>query len=167
MSDRKPPRLAADDRTVLCALLQYQRDSFVRKVRGVDEDAARVSVVGSGTTLLWLTKHMAQAEQTWIVTRFAGASVPEALLAEPASLADAIAGYEQTTYLVGDLVASSPSLDALCDDDEPPVSHRWILAHLLEETARHAGHADILRDSSTARRDGEQWGDDPCRSGAR
>jgi hypothetical protein len=144
--DRKPPRLAADDRTILCALLRYQRDSFVRKVRGVDEDAARVAVVGSGTTLLWLTQHMAQAEQTWIVRRFAGAVVPGELLAEPASLAEAIAVYEQTTVLVDDIVASTASLDALCHDEDPPVNLRWILAHLLEETARHAGHADILRE---------------------
>jgi hypothetical protein len=143
--DRKPPRFAADDRTVLCGLLRYQRDSFVRKLRGVDDRAARTSPVASGTTLLWLATHMAQAEQTWIVKRFAGRAVPDDLLTEPTSVADAIALYEQTTAFVDGIVAAA-SLDALCSDDDPPVNLRWILAHLLEETARHAGHADILRE---------------------
>jgi hypothetical protein len=132
-------------RAVLCGLLRYQRDSFVRKLRGVDDSAARTSPVGSGTTLLWLATHMAQAEQTWIVRRFAGRVVPDELLAEPASLADAIAIYEQTTALVDGIVEVA-SLDELCADDDPPVNLRWILAHLLEETARHAGHVDILRE---------------------
>ena len=118
----------------------------MRKLQGVDDDAARTSIVGSGTTLLWLATHMAQAEQTWIVRRFAGAAVPDQLHTQPASLTDAIAIYEQTTALVDEIVAATPSLDELCDDNEPPVNLRWILAHLLEETARHAGHVDILRE---------------------
>ena len=146
MPDQKPPRLAADDRGILVALLSYQRNSFLRKVRGVSEIAATTEVVGSGTTLLWLTSHMAQAEQTWILRRFAAAAVPMELLVEPSSLIEAIAVYEATTKRVDEVVAAAPSLDALCHDAEPAVNLRWILAHLLEETARHAGHADILRE---------------------
>jgi uncharacterized damage-inducible protein DinB len=130
----------------LCDLLQYQRASFVRKLRGVDDDAARRSPVGSGTTLLWLATHMAQAEQTWIVTRFAGRSVPEDLLVAPESLAQAVAIYEQTTALTDGIILGAASLDELCLDAEPAVNLRWILAHLLQETARHAGHVDILRE---------------------
>jgi hypothetical protein len=62
VSDQKSPRLEADERETLQALFQYQRDSFVRKVTGVDEGAARGSPVASGTTLLWLIQHMARAE---------------------------------------------------------------------------------------------------------
>ena len=61
-----------DERETLHALLQYQRDSLVRKVAGVDDEAARQSPVGSGTTLLWLMKHMTRAESLWILHRFAG-----------------------------------------------------------------------------------------------
>jgi Protein of unknown function (DUF664) len=146
VADQKPPRLAGDDRAILCALLRYQRESFVRKVAGLDNELARASVVDSGTNLLWLTQHMAQAEQTWIIRRFAGVAVPEALGDEPGSITDAITNYRVTWDVVDDIVASAPSLDALCHDDDPPVNLRWILAHLLEETARHAGHADILRE---------------------
>jgi hypothetical protein len=89
---------------------------------------------------------MAVAEQTWIVERFAGVAVPTDLRAVPGSVAEAIALYEQTTELVDEIVRSTPSLDALSRDGDPPVNLRWILAHLLEETARHAGHVDILRE---------------------
>jgi len=56
-------------------LLQYQRESFARKLDGVDEAAARRSPVPSGTTLLWLATHMAEAEQLWVLVRFAGLEV--------------------------------------------------------------------------------------------
>ena len=64
VGDRKPPRLEGTERQTLQALLQYQRESLARKVSGVDDDAARRSPVASGTSLLWLVKHMARAELT-------------------------------------------------------------------------------------------------------
>ena len=72
MADRKPPRLVAGERETLHALLQYQRESLVRKVEGLDEGAAREPLVESGTTLLWLTKHLSTAETLWLAHRFAG-----------------------------------------------------------------------------------------------
>lgn len=72
VEDQKPPRLADDDRATLTSLLRYQRESFVRKVTGVDTASARTALVGSGTTLLWLTQHMAEAEQTWIISLWSG-----------------------------------------------------------------------------------------------
>jgi len=149
VGDHKPPRLTGDERTTLCALLQYQRDSFVRKVGGVDDRAARETIVGSGTTLLWLTKHLAHAEHLWVVQRFAGqhGDGPDDDVHPADTLVSAIATYRRTWIDVDEIVAAS-DLDALCRDvgDDPPVNLRWVLAHLLEETARHAGHADILRE---------------------
>ena len=72
MADLKPPRLADGEAQTLRALLQYQRESLLRKVDGVDEERARWSPVGSGTSLLWLIRHMAAAEVTWVLHRFAG-----------------------------------------------------------------------------------------------
>ena len=150
MPDQKPPRLAADERATLQTLLQYQRESLVRKTVGVDENAARTTSVASGTTLLWLLKHMAHAEPRWILRRFAGQDV---VIADDAvnpgdTVEDAVAIYQRIWGRVDDIVTRSPSLDVLGvpDGDEVPVNLRWILMHLLEETARHAGHADILRE---------------------
>lgn len=149
MVDQIPPRPAGGERETLCALLQFQRESFVRKVTGVDETAARTAVVGSGTTLLWLTRHLAHAEQAWVVRRFAGLDMLPTDESEVDSLAAAIESYQRTWAVVDDIVASAPTLEAECRNmggDEAPVSLRWVLMHLLEETARHAGHADILRE---------------------
>jgi uncharacterized damage-inducible protein DinB len=157
VTDRKPPRLAAAERETLLALLQYQRDSLIRKADGVDEVAARQSPVGSGTTLLWLLKHLAQAETRWVLIRFAGqnAPLPEDTVQPDDTTASVIAGYRAASA-EADAVVRRAQLDELCrgDDSADPVNLRWVLAHLLEETARHAGHADILCeliDGSTGR----------------
>lgn len=72
MADQKPPRLSGDERATLTSLLQYQRASFVRKCSGVSDDRAAETPVGSGTSLLWLANHMADAEARWVLVRFAG-----------------------------------------------------------------------------------------------
>jgi len=148
--DLKPPRLVASERETLHALLQYQRESFVRKVDGVDEDAARRPLVATGTTLLWLVKHMAYAETLWIVHRFAGEDVAgiDDTVRPDDTVAAAVHAYRATWVRVDAVVAVAASLDVPCRHvgDEAPVNLRWVLVHLLEETARHAGHADILRE---------------------
>jgi uncharacterized damage-inducible protein DinB len=148
--DRKPPRLVADERATLLALLQYQRESFARKVEGVDDAAARSSPVASGTSLLWLAKHMATAESLWIVHRFAGepADVVPSDSVQPSDTIGAAVDAYRATWPVVDSIVASAQLDDECREvgDLPPVNLRWVLMHLLEETGRHAGHADILRE---------------------
>jgi len=150
MADEKPPRLMGDERETLQALLRYQRGSLVKKVMGVDDGAARKSPVGSGTTLLWLVKHMARAESLWICLRFAGEAgdLPDDVVHSDDTITGAVAAYRRTWEHVDGVVMAAESLDAPCRDAgrETPVNLRWVLMHLLEETARHAGHADILRE---------------------
>jgi Protein of unknown function (DUF664) len=150
VDDQKPPRLAGDERETILALLQYQRDSFVRKVSGVSEEAARWSELASGTTLLWLTKHMASAESLWLLHRFAGEDVviEDNRVGPGDTLLMAIAAYQQTWVLTDAVVAAAPSLSEPCRyvGQDSPVNLRWVLMHLLEETARHAGHVDVLRE---------------------
>jgi hypothetical protein len=157
VADRKPPRLAATERETLLALLQYQRDSLIRKVDSVDEVVARQSPVASGTTLLWLLKHLAQAEIRWVMIRFAAldATLPDDTVQPGDTTASVIAGYRAASARA-DAVVRAAGLDepSRGEDSGEPVNLRWVLAHLLEETARHAGHADILReliDGSTGR----------------
>jgi hypothetical protein len=150
VGDQKPPRSTADEAATVRALLQYQRESFVRKVHGIDDAAARRSPVASGTSLLWLTKHMAQAETVWVLRRFAGdptAAVDDTVQAGD-TIGDAIDLYRATWGRVDAVLDGTPDLETLTRDTgaESPVNLRWVLMHLLEETARHAGHADILRE---------------------
>jgi len=148
--DRPPPRLAgADERTVLRTLTQYQRDSIVGKLDGLTEEEARRPLVPSGTTLLWLVKHLTLAELLWIGRRFAGHEVvlPDNTLDDDDTVDSVVAGYRTAWELV-DSIADAAPLDQPCHDvgDLPMVDLRWVLTHLLEEIARHAGHADILRE---------------------
>jgi len=150
VTDHRSPRIEADELSTLMALLQYQRESLVRKVEGVTPVQAAWSPVPTGTNLLWLVTHMADAEQTWMVRRFAGlpTDVGEEPPPEGDGLAHAVGQYRATWVTVDALVAGADGPDAPCLGDEtiPPATLRWVLAHLLEETARHAGHADIIRE---------------------
>jgi len=130
-------------------LLRYQRESLARKVVGVSDAAARRSPVQSGTTLLWLVRHLAYAERLWIIHRFAGGmEPPEAPASSHDSIEAALTAYRETWAAVDAVIDATPTLDqvSVITDDSGQPTLRWILAHLLEETARHAGHADILRE---------------------
>lgn len=149
MADQKPPRLTADERTTLYALWQYHRESLVRKLDGIDDAIARRPQVPSGTSLLWLVKHSAGAEMRWVLWGFARS--PPDVRADDITDADTIGSvtreYRATWKAVDDVVANA-DFDAECPaiSGTDTVNLRWIVTHLLEETARHAGHADILRE---------------------
>jgi hypothetical protein len=152
MPDVKPPRLATDERETLLAMLRFQRESLVRKATGVPADAGVASPVGSGTSLRWLVAHLAEAELLWVGHRFAGGPRPAVSVG---SLDEAIEAYGAAWPQV-DAVIASASLEDTCRIPDQGVAPnlRWVLTHLLAETARHAGHADILReliDGSTGR----------------
>jgi hypothetical protein len=139
----------AGERETLMALLRYQRESMVRKVAGVDRAAAARSPVASGTSLLWLVKHLTGAEQRWFLARFAGQDVADGddTLTD-ADTADSLVAAYRDMWARVDRVIAAADLDDVARKPDPlgPVSLRWVIAHMLEETARHAGHADILRE---------------------
>jgi hypothetical protein len=146
--DNKPPRLAGDERQTLIALLRFQRASVARKLDGLSEQQVRQRVVASETNLLWLVRHLERAERTWVLERFAGRTptVSGEVLEATTTTPRALDQYRATAREVDALVEDS-TLDQRCaDPDYADVPLRWVLAHLLEETARHAGHADIIRE---------------------
>ena len=158
MADQKPPRSPDwTEAEAIHSLLQYQRESMVRKVEGVTEEQARTRLVDSDTTLLWLVRHLDRAERMWVLQRFAGADAGplDDTVSDADTVAGAVAAYRSTWELV-DKTVTGLDLGSLAVAPGPdgPTSLRWVLLHLLEETARHAGHADILReliDGSTGR----------------
>lgn len=151
VADLKPPRLVGgSERATLRTLMQYQRESVVRKLDGLTDDDARRPLVPSGTSLLWIVKHLTRAELLWIVHRFAGRSdvaLPSDQLEPDESVASVLDGY-RSVWMIVDEIVDAASLDQPCRDvgSESMVDLRWVLMHLLEETARHAGHADIIRE---------------------
>lgn len=134
---------------MLRALTQYHRDSVVRKLDGLSEDDARREFVPSGTTLLWIVKHLTKAELLWVGRRFARRDVvlPADTIDDTDTIDSVLSDYRDA-WAVVDQIADAAPLDQHCHDvgTEMMVDLRWVLTHLLEETARHAGHADILRE---------------------
>ncbi|HEX5614298.1 MAG TPA: DinB family protein [Acidimicrobiia bacterium] len=158
MTDQGPPKQHGDERAALTAMLGYLRGAVLRKLDGLTDDVARAPRVASGTNLLWLVKHLTMAETFWFQGAFAGLTrpLPSNELDDTDTVADVVATY-RATCAESDRIIAGASLDDLCaraGRDGVVVDLRWVLVHMIEETARHAGHADILRelaDGSTGR----------------
>jgi uncharacterized damage-inducible protein DinB len=132
------------------AFLHYLRVGVSLKLDGLDEDQARLALVPSGTSLLGLVKHLTDVEVYWMQRRFAGLEVArrqDGFVVTSDDTIDAVRQvYARTAVRTDDIVRAA-------DDPERPLAlgtHgltlRWALTHVIEETARHAGHADILRE---------------------
>lgn len=160
--DRIPPSDDSDERTTLTAFLEYLRGCIVAKLEGVDDDGSKQSPLPSGTSIYWLGTHMAAVEINQFQRILAGRS-PEAIVppAPPAPDVDTMQAvvdrYQTACAESRRILASFNELDAMGRGvgrrgDRRNV--RWVLTHMIEETARHAGHLDILReelDGSTGR----------------
>lgn len=148
MADHRPDRMVGDERATLMALLQFQRDSIVRKVDGVSDPDARWSPLPSHTSLHWLIRHVKFAEEVWVVRNYAQRPIIHLDDTEHLTMTEALDSYRATWAVVDHLVWSAASLDEPCRDGlgGPDTNLRWAVMHLLEEVARHAGHADILRE---------------------
>jgi uncharacterized damage-inducible protein DinB len=155
MSRRQVP-LVGGEKESLWAALDRHRDVVLWKLADLDDEQLRRVLVPSGTSLLGLVKHLASVEYGWFCDTFGrqsealpfDADDPEAdLRVEPTdTTANLIAFYERARA-AADQVISELDLDtvgrAWWGDD---VSMRWVLIHMIEETARHAGHMDIARE---------------------
>ncbi|AXB41238.1 DinB family protein [Amycolatopsis albispora] len=133
--DLGPPRTGPGEKDVLVGFLDYLRESVAAKAEGVPEPQVRTRGVPSGTNLLGLVKHLTHVERHWLL----GLRVtdwPSTFHPEPdETAAEILAAYRETTARANEVVAGRTA-----------ASVRWTLTHLIEETARHAGHADILRE---------------------
>jgi Protein of unknown function (DUF664) len=149
----------ADESAVVNWLLDYQRYVLLRKVDGITEQQARLTTASSDLTLLGLVRHLAGVEQYWLGHVFGGLSEvtpwddPDDRDADfhprdGDTLADALALLRAEMVRARQL-ASSTSFDAMSvgQRENQHVNLRWILVHLVEEYARHCGHADLLREA--------------------
>lgn len=160
---RQPP-LAHDElvatgteREVLDAFLDGQREAVVRKALGLTETQLRHRHVPSATTLAGILRHLTAVERSWFQRRLAQRSDDEVGPNNRGDDASWELGPDDTIdRLVDEYQAAcdeSRRIAAGMDlDDTVPhprlghISLRWVMVHLIEETARHAGHADILRE---------------------
>ena len=155
---RTDPAAVADERASLTGWLDYHRATLLQKCEGLTDDQLRRPMVPSGTSLLGLVKHLTEVEHGWFVRTFAQLDEPylfatdddpDADMAATAqeTTEDLIAGYRRACARSREIVAAAASLDDVVPHRRlGSVDLRWILTHMVEETARHNGHADILRE---------------------
>jgi len=134
---------------MLLAYLDQYRDIMVWKIEDLDETQARFRPTPGGNSLLNLIVHLAGVEWSWSEQVIAGNEIDrdrDAEFREIDSLGvpAAIDAYRKAGARTNE-IARSLSPDDACAG-EKGFSVRWVLLHLIEETARHAGHADITRE---------------------
>ncbi|MCZ0987744.1 DinB family protein [Streptomyces diastatochromogenes] len=152
-----------DERGALLAFLEEQRGGIRRALLGLTEEQARSRPSASELSLGGLLKHVAEVEQGWVAR---ARQEPPAVhrdesnwhecfrLTDDETVASQLAYWAEVAAETEKLIRSAPSLDDSFplppDPWFPPegrVSLRWLCLHLIRETARHAGHADIIRES--------------------
>ncbi|PSR70367.1 mini-circle protein [Nocardia sp. MDA0666] len=143
--DTPPPRTGTDELAVLRGFLDYLRTGVAAKVEGAPEPQVRAAAVPSGTTLLGLLVHLTAVERSM----FLGDKVTDWQATFRAAPYDGVA---EVVARYRDAVACANEVLDGCTDPAAPLlgrpgpSVRWALTHMIEETGRHAGHADILRE---------------------
>jgi uncharacterized damage-inducible protein DinB len=144
------------EREVLEGFLELYRGLLPRKVAGLGEDEARRSLVPSRTTLIALLKHLASVEREWFGMVLGGRPAGElGIRADDGWVVgpeDAVPGvldeYRQACEDSRVVAARFGLDDTVPHAQFGSVSLRWIYVHMIEESARHAGHADILREQT-------------------
>ncbi len=147
----------AGEREMLEGFLDYHREALTGKLRGLSEEDARRRLVPSLTTLLGLVSHAAAVERNWFQHYLAGTPREEisgnARGDEPSwdagdgrAVSDVIAELESTCAASRQIAAGFALDQAVPHDQLGQVSLRFIYLNIIAEYARHAGHADILRE---------------------
>lgn len=156
---RVNPPYAADERDMLIAFLDFQRESVALKVEGLSEEQAHIAPRPPDNSLLGLIQHLAWVERWWFRRCFLGERLdlpwtdedPDADFRVPPDRTTewVISFYRGEYARANEIVRRAPSLDqraAYTKRTDGVPTLRWILNHMIEETARHAGHADITRE---------------------
>ncbi|MGW6913315.1 DinB family protein [Kitasatospora sp. NPDC054939] len=165
-----PP--VADERTALTAYLAHQRRALRVTAHGLTDEQARTAASASALSIGGLIKHAAACETFWtdLVLRQQGGAQQEAdesgageagtdefRLAPDETLAEVLAAYTGAAERTDAVIAGIPDLGQAVPVPQGGApwipaeveewSVRWVLLHLIEETSRHGGHADVIRES--------------------
>jgi len=156
---REPLPLVGDEREILTAFLDHQRETFALKCEGVArERLSDRGVPPSGLSLHGLLRHLTGVEGWWFHIQFAGEDVPLRYYSDEdpdqdfesldGDVDEAFALWRSECDHSREIVARAPSMDAtgIHKATGKPVSLRRIMVHMIAEYSRHNGHADLLRE---------------------
>lgn len=147
--DTPPPRTGSSEAETLRGFLDYLRTSVAAKVDGAPEPEARTAAVRSGTNLLGLLNHLTYVERAIFLGEHVADWQATFSAAPEDSVAEVVARYRTAVESANAVLDGCVDLAAplpRTQPGKPAPSVRWALAHMIEETGRHAGHADILRE---------------------
>ena len=148
-TDVTPPGENGDEKMTLLAFLEYLRESVAGKAAGVREPQVREPGVPSGTNLLGLVTHLTAVERFCFLGEEISNLDATLQAGSEVTLDDALAYYRRA------IDEANAVIDACADLEQASprprrhgstVTMRWTLVHMIEETGRHAGHADIIRE---------------------
>ena len=148
--------LTGTEKDIMQVSMDRHRDAILWKVEGLNDEQLRTSPVPSGSTILGLVKHLAAVEYGWFCETFGVETEPlpfdendedADLRVEPGESTEEILAFYARARAAADEVIATRDLDTHGRAWEgDAVSLRWVLVHMIEETARHAGHIDVLRE---------------------
>ncbi len=147
-----PEETTGDERELLLRWLSFLRGAVVRKASGVSDAAARWRPDGRLISLLGIVNHLTNVERRWVEGGMLGhevsRSVEEFDPGPDLTIDAALDQYRERQRTTDAQVRSAPSLATPCLGwgDGAARDLRWVLIHLINETARHAGHADAVRE---------------------
>jgi uncharacterized damage-inducible protein DinB len=157
--ERPDPPYEADERTTLTSFLDFQRATLAWKCEGLtDEQLRQRNVEPSTLSLLGLVRHLTDVERGWFRRTLTGEDAPplhwtdedndgDFNQSDDADVAEAFAAWQREIEIARANIAAAPSLDVTGNHRTgDKISLRWILVHMIEEYARHNGHADFLRE---------------------
>jgi hypothetical protein len=159
----RSPAPTSDERELLLGFARWQREQVVATAIGLTDEQLRWTPDGRLLPIIGVINHLTHMEWRWVEGRYLGSEFPprseEFSLGAEVTGADVIDAYAQQARRTEAIVRAAPSLDVPCLGDEGgrgpahallgfggPVDLRWVLLHIIEETAHHAGHADSTRE---------------------
>ena len=150
-----PPQ--GGERESLVGFLNQNRSVMLWKLEGLNEDLARRAAVPSGTSMLGLIKHLAWVERGWFLRIIGGQEIDypwtdedpdgDFRIEEDETITSISQLYVDAVKEANAAIEAADSLDVTGTRRGKERSLRWVLIHMIEETARHAGHADIIRET--------------------
>ena len=148
-----PVRIGGE-KEVLLAFLDQQREIVLWKLDGLTDDQLRQrSLAPSSLYLLGLVKHLAGVEQYWLCELFGRRAEPRSLAAsddielDEGDTTDSVVAYYTRARAASNQAITELDLDTTATTWlGDTISFRWAILHVIEETARHAGHADLIRE---------------------
>jgi uncharacterized damage-inducible protein DinB len=146
----------ADEMAGLAFFLDIQRDAVLAKLEGLSDDQATRTPTASALSMLTIVKHLAFVDRRWFQLAVAGRDIPglwppadpgEEVRVDPGDTVASIKRLYQDVIAESRVIAEAAGPDDPCHPAGNGINVRWVMLHMIEETARHAGHADIIRES--------------------